>query len=161
MRSSLSNDATAALKSEGSAPTGGGAVDALIGGAAAASSFRPGVRGRNGDSNGSNTMASIVVSVADQATARSTGATPSTYGTALQFTATVAPDAGSETVTGTVKFLSGLTELGSCSLSGGSCTWGASDLGVAGSPYSIVAAYQGDEASGDRSEEHTSELQSH
>jgi hypothetical protein len=69
----------------------------------------------------------------------------STYGGAITGTVTVTPQSGSGTPTGTVTISSGITPLGSCTLSGGTC--GFSLTGAAGAPagiYGITASYSGD-----------------
>ena len=70
---------------------------------------------------------------------------PSTYGQAVTFTATVSPASGSGTPTGTVTFKDGVATLGSGTLSGGVAsllTTGATTL--AAGTHTITAVYGGD-----------------
>src|SRR5580700_7101549 len=76
-----------------------------------------------GKSNTSTTLAS--------------SANPSTYGSSVKFTATVAPSAA----TGTVTFKDGTTTLGTGTLSGGTATYTTSKLAVGS--HSITAVYGG------------------
>jgi hypothetical protein len=67
---------------------------------------------------------------------------PSIFGSAVTFTATVKPAAGSGTPTGTVTFNDGATVLGAGTLSGGTATLTTSGLGAG--VHSITAIYAGD-----------------
>jgi hypothetical protein len=73
-------------------------------------------------------------------------ATPQTLtaGDPVTLSATVAPKSGSGTPGGTVTFLSGSTNLGSSSLTGGVATFAMSTSGLANGAYSISASYAGD-----------------
>ena len=86
-----------------------------------------------------STSAAITQTVnqAPTATSVATSGTPSVYGTAVTFTATVTPGA-----TGTVTFYDGATSLGTGILSGNTATLTTSAL-TAGS-HSITAVYEGD-----------------
>ncbi len=66
----------------------------------------------------------------------------STYGGTITGTATITPTSGSGTPTGTVTLLSGSTALGTCALSGGSCSYALT--GVAAGVQAMTASYGGD-----------------
>ncbi|WP_392544136.1 MBG domain-containing protein [Oryzobacter telluris] len=75
---------------------------------------------------------------------RTSGANPSTYGSAVTFTATVTATAGNPSSVGTVTFKDGTTTVCSAvSLSGNTATCTVSNLSVAGSPHSLTAEYSG------------------
>src|SRR2546422_1973861 len=102
-----------------------------------------------GDGNfGASTSAALTQTVnkASTATTLTSSVNPSVFGQSVTFTATVtvtAPGAGSPT--GTVNFVDGATNIGSCSLPAAapfSCTFSTSALSVA--THSITATYVGD-----------------
>ena len=102
----------------------------------------------SGDANfNGSTSAPVTITVPaaplTQTTTTLTVANPtSTYGGAVTGTATVAPQSGSATPTGTINFLSGATIVGSCTLSSGACSYSLS--GVGAGAQSITAHYSGD-----------------
>jgi hypothetical protein len=67
---------------------------------------------------------------------------PSTFGQSVTFTATVTPNSGTATPTGTVVFIDGATTLGTASLTSGQATFAISTL--IGGNHSITASYSGD-----------------
>src|SRR5262249_43809305 len=69
---------------------------------------------------------------------------PSTYGSAVTFTAIVSPNAGGAvpTPTGTASFLDGTTVIGTGTLSGGTATFTTSTLATG--LHSISVSYSGD-----------------
>lgn len=88
--------------------------------------------------NGStSSVLTQTVSKASTTVTLASSANPSTYGSSVKFTATVAPS----TATGTVTFLDGTTTLGTGTLSSGKATFSTSTL-AAGS-HSITASYGG------------------
>ena len=91
----------------------------------------------NSNYEGSSGSYDLTVNKASSATALSSSANPSTFGTSVTFTATVT--AG---VTGTVTFKEGSTVLGTGTISGGLATFITSGL-TAGS-HTITAEYAGD-----------------
>jgi len=66
---------------------------------------------------------------------------PSTYGASVTFTATVAPQSGSGSPTGTVAFFDGANSLGTVTLSSGQATLKTSAL--TGGAHTITATYNG------------------
>jgi len=71
-----------------------------------------------------------------------TSQSPTVFGQAVTFTATVSPNAPSIIPpTGTVTFFDGATNIGTVTLSGGVATLTTSTLSVIGSPHVIVATY--------------------
>jgi glucuronoarabinoxylan endo-1,4-beta-xylanase len=93
--------------------------------------------------NNFNVIVNPVVGVIPTVTALGSSTAASTYGTPITFTASVSP---SPTNGETVAFMIGGTTLGTGVLNGGVATYTTSgtDLGVAGSPYSVTAVYNGD-----------------
>lgn len=104
----------------------------------------------SGDSNFyASTSSALVITVStgpaltSTTTALSASATSITAGQSVTFTATIAPQSGSGTPTGTVNFLDGTTTLGNGTLnSSGVATFSTSALATG--THSITAAYQGD-----------------
>lgn len=96
----------------------------------------------NGDSAlmGSNSTILTQIVKTTTTTTVTSSASPSAYGQAVTFTATVSP----ATATGTIQFMNGATSLGSASLSAGSATITVSTL--AAGTQSIAAIYSGDDA---------------
>src|SRR5271168_1688042 len=75
-------------------------------------------------------------------TSLSASSTQLTTGQTVKFTATVAPQSGNGTPTGTVTFSDGATSLGSATLTSGTATFSTSTL--SNGPHTITAAYSGD-----------------
>ena len=76
--------------------------------------------------------------------ARTSGASPSTYGASLTFTATVTSASGINPSTGAVTFKDGAaTVCSAVSLTGNTAVCSIATLSVAGSPHSITADYSG------------------
>jgi hypothetical protein len=101
-----------------------------------------------GDSkDGSSVSQAVTVLVAQSTvgttTSLSASATQLTQGQSVTFTATVAPQSGSNVPTGTVTFLDGTTSLGAGQLNArGVATFSSTSLGVG--THSISASYSGD-----------------
>ena len=72
---------------------------------------------------------------------------PSSYGTAVTFTATVTPS-GTVTPTGTVEFLDGNQQIGSAQLSGSPTTASFTTSALAAGQHTITASYSGGAGSG-------------
>ena len=76
--------------------------------------------------------------------ARTTGASPSTYGTSLTFTATVTSLSGTNPSAGSVTFKDGAAAIcAAVALSGNTASCTTSSLSPSGSPHSITADYSG------------------
>jgi Glycoside hydrolase family 44/Bacterial Ig-like domain (group 3) len=75
-------------------------------------------------------------------TSLTASSTQLTTGQTVKFTATVAPQSGNGTPTGTVTFSDGATSLGSATLTSGTATFSTSTL--SNGPHTITAAYSGD-----------------
>ena len=95
-------------------------------------------KGDTNDAGSTSSPISQTVNQVSTTTTVSSNSNPSTFGQAVQFTATVS----SSTATGTVQFLDGGNLLGTGTLSGGTATFTISSL-TAGA-HSITAAYTGD-----------------
>jgi hypothetical protein len=98
-----------------------------------------------GDPNDAGSTSATQTQVVQYSTATALGSSPSpsTYGQAVTFTATVSPTSGTGTPTGTVEFFDGTTLLGSGTLNAsGTATFATSSL-AAGS-HAIRAEYLGD-----------------
>ena len=94
---------------------------------------------------GSSTSPTITQTVNQDASSAkvTTSGTPSAYGQAVTFTATIsASSPGSGTPTGSVTFLDGTTVLGTGTLSGGVASYVASSLAIGN--HSITVSYAGD-----------------
>ncbi len=102
----------------------------------------------SGDSNfygSTSTALSQVVNKASTTTALSSGTNPSTYGTAVTFSATVTPIApAAGTPTGTITFKDGATTLGTCTLAAATCSFTTTATQLGGGSHSITAVYGGD-----------------
>lgn len=97
------------------------------------------VYGGNTNYNGStSSVLTQTVNKANSTTTLSSSVNPSTYGSSVKFTATVAPS----TCTGTVIFKDGSSTLGTGTVSSGKATFSTSTL-IAGS-HSITGSYAGD-----------------
>ena len=102
----------------------------------------------SGDSNfSSSTSAAVSVTVsAPVKTATTTSlvasATQLTTGQSVTFTASIAPQSGSVTPTGSAAFLDGQTQIGTSPLSAGSSTFTSTSLSAG--THSITATYSGD-----------------
>jgi hypothetical protein len=102
----------------------------------------------SGDANfaaSTSTVVTVVVSAPakiNTSTSLSASNTQLTSGQDVTFTATVAPQSGSGTPTGTVTFSDGANSLGTATLSGGTATFSTASLTVGS--HSITAAYSGD-----------------
>ena len=83
-------------------------------------------------------VAGVVVTTT---TALSSSANPASYGQPVTFTATVSPQSGSSTPTGSVTFADGSTTLGTATLSGGVAHFATSGLAVGS--HVITATYAG------------------
>ena len=95
------------------------------------------------DSSGLNLVAIPEEEEAGTTTTVASSLSPSTYGQAVTFTATVAPTLSTSLVpTGTVTFYDGSATLGTATLSGGTASFTTSIL-ITGS-HSIIAQYGGD-----------------
>lgn len=90
------------------------------------------------DSVGGVAVDSLGIVLSDTTTALASNANPSTYGSSVTFTATVA----GSSPTGTVTFKDGASTLGTTTLSGGSAGYTSSSLSVG--THSITAVYSGD-----------------
>jgi uncharacterized delta-60 repeat protein len=69
-------------------------------------------------------------------------ANPAVFGQSVTFTATVSPQSGSGTPTGTVTFLDGSTTLGTATLASGQATFSTASLAVGS--HSVTVSYSGD-----------------
>jgi len=102
----------------------------------------------SGDSNfASSTSAAVSVTVSTPvkaATTTSLTASPTqlTTGQSVTFTASIAPQSGSGTPTGSATFLDGQTQIGTSPLSAGSSTF--TTTGLSAGIHSITAIYSGD-----------------
>src|SRR5277367_878591 len=102
----------------------------------------------SGDSNfASSISAAVSVTVSTAAktpttTSLSASSTQPTTGQSVTFTASIAPQSGSGTPTGSAIFLDGQTQIGTSPLSAGSSTFSSTSL-LAGT-HSITATYSGD-----------------
>src|SRR5207247_40562 len=103
----------------------------------------------NGDTNFSGSTSTALTQTVNKAsttTSLTSGTNPSVFGQSVTFTATVTVNApGAGTPTGTVNFLDGATNIGTCSLPAAApftCTFSTGALSVA--THSITAAYIGD-----------------
>jgi hypothetical protein len=102
----------------------------------------------SGDSNfASSTSAAVSVTVSTPvkaATTTSLTASPTqlTTGQSVTFTASIAPQSGSGTPTGSAPFLDGQTQIGTSPLSAGSSTF--TTTGLSAGIHSITAIYSGD-----------------
>jgi polygalacturonase/pectin methylesterase-like acyl-CoA thioesterase len=102
-----------------------------------------------GDSNfAGSTSATFTITVPSATlTATTTNLTisnaSSTYGGTISGIVSVAPTSGTGTPTGTVTLKSGGTTLGTCQLSGGSCSYALSNV-ASGSGQTMTANYSGD-----------------
>jgi hypothetical protein len=97
----------------------------------------------NGDTNftGSTTSSTVsqVVNAADTTTTLTSSPNPSTHGTSVTFTATVAAlTPGSGTPTGTVNILDNGTQIGTGTLSDGVATFSTTTLSVGTHPITAV-----------------------
>lgn len=75
-------------------------------------------------------------------TSLSASATQLTSGQSVTFTASIAPESGSGTPTGSATFLDGQTQIGTSPLSAGSSTF--TSIGLTAGTHSITATYSGD-----------------
>ena len=89
------------------------------------------------DNASTSAVLTETITKASSTTTLSSSANPSVYGSALTFTASIAPSGG----TGTVTFIDGSTTLGTSTVSSGTAKYSSSTL-VAGS-HSITAVYSG------------------
>ncbi len=100
----------------------------------------------SGDADFTSSTSAILTQVVNDAATTTTvtsSASPSAFGQAVTFTATVAPIApGAGSPTGTVEFFDGLADLGPGTISGGVATLTTSALAVAS--HSITGVYSGD-----------------
>ncbi|HZR29869.1 MAG TPA: Ig-like domain-containing protein, partial [Terriglobales bacterium] len=100
----------------------------------------------NGDANFTGSTSAAFTQTVNQGTTTTvvgTSGTPSTYGSSVTFTATVAEVSGSGLPTGTVTFFDGVTTLGGGTLNGGGVATFSTSTLTAGS-HSITAVYNGD-----------------
>jgi hypothetical protein len=97
-----------------------------------------------GGTNFNNSIASLTQTVNQSATSMTLTSSmdPSVFGQTITFTATVTPNSGSGTPTGTVVFQDGTATLGTASLSSGQASFSTSSL--AAGNHSISASYVGD-----------------
>ena len=102
----------------------------------------------SGDSNfASSISAPVSVTVSTPVktattTSLSASATQLTSGQSVTFTASIAPESGSGTPTGSATFLDGQTQIGTSPLSAGSSTF--TSIGLTAGTHSITATYSGD-----------------
>jgi len=92
----------------------------------------------DGDST-SSAIATVIVTAATPTVTLGTSTSASTYGSAVNLTASLS---GPGIITGTVTFKDGVTTLGSAAVAGGAATFSTSALAVGG--HSITAVYSGD-----------------
>jgi hypothetical protein len=102
----------------------------------------------SGDSNFAGSTSGVFTQVVNSSTSTATTTTlassvnPSNLGQSVTFTATVMPNSGTGTPTGTVTFSDGSVTLGTGTLSGGRATFTTAAL--AGGTHTITALYGGD-----------------
>ena len=99
------------------------------------------VYGGDAKDNGSTSVALVqTVEIATSSTTLATSANPSTFGSSVTFTATVATNGGAPT--GTVTFSDGAKVLGTAPVAAGTAAYSLSTLALGA--HSITAAYSGD-----------------